>query len=231
MDARYVDVYIIVEGSTERNFVNGLLVEHLLAHGVRAEALLTGTRQPNGSHRGGHRNSYQAIRLDIACTLDEHCGRGALVSTMLDLYALPDDFPGFVPSAREADPYMRAESIEAAIAEDFPEHRHRLIPYIQVHEFEALVLAGTDAIEFYFPEQHEGVARLAAEVAGFANPELVNDSPETAPSKRLERSIHRYRKAIDGPLIAQRTGLDTIRNRCPHFNEWLRKIEAIGGTA
>lgn len=66
---------------------------------------------------------------------------------------------------------------------------------------------------------------------GFDSPELINDGPTTAPSKRIIAEIPEYafQKSTAGPLIAARIGLDVMRARCPNFGEWLGRLEALGG--
>ena len=62
----------------------------------------------------------------------------------------------------------------------------------------------------------------------FSSPEEINDSPETAPSKRVEALIPGYQKPLMGTLAALEIGLEKIRDACPHFNNWLSQIEAFG---
>jgi hypothetical protein len=57
-----------------------------------------------------------------------------------------------------------------------------------------------------------------------------NDHPDTAPSKRLLREIPEYDKANSGVIVAEQIGLGKMRRRCPHFNDWLTKLERLGGT-
>jgi hypothetical protein len=52
---------------------------------------------------------------------------------------LPADFPAYDQALSAIDPYMRVEVLESAMAADISDSR--FIPYIQLHEFEALVLA------------------------------------------------------------------------------------------
>ena len=98
----------------------------------------------------------------------------------------------------------------------------RFIPYLQRHEVEALVLAALDDLEPLLdtPEDLAGVASLRAEL-GDAPPEDVDDGPDTAPSKRLERSIPSYRKALHGPLAVEAAGLASVRALCPRFDRWV----------
>ncbi|MCD6460624.1 DUF4276 family protein [bacterium] len=58
-------------------------------------------------------------------------------------------------------------------------------------------------------------------------PEEINDNPVKAPSKRLESFNSGYIKPVMGKIISERIGIQTIRNKCPHFNDWLIKLENI----
>ena len=68
------------------------------------------------------------------------------------------------------------------------------------------------------------LARLHAEVASLA-PVEINDSTETAPSKRLNRLIPGYSKTQHGPDVIERAGLTHVRSRCPRFDYWLTRLE------
>lgn len=63
----------------------------------------------------------------------------------------------------------------------------------------------------------------------FATPEAIDDSPDNAPSKRIEALIRRpcYQKRLMGPPAAQRIGLAAIRKECLHFGDWLGRLERL----
>ncbi|MEN6576184.1 MAG: DUF4276 family protein [Phycisphaerales bacterium] len=61
----------------------------------------------------------------------------------------------------------------------------------------------------------------------FPSPEEINDSRQTAPSKRILELKPRYAKVTDGIPISKKIGLDVMRAQCPHFNDWLRKLQAL----
>jgi hypothetical protein len=63
--------------------------------------------------------------------------------------------------------------------------------------------------------------------AGFNTPEAINDSPVTAPSKRILELFNGYEKPLHGSLAAMEMGLIAIRRECPRFDAWLRQIEAL----
>ena len=62
------------------------------------------------------------------------------------------------------------------------------------------------------------------------NPELINQGPETAPSKRIIKVFADYEnnKPAIGSMVAHEVGVDVLRGACRHFNEWLTKLERLG---
>jgi hypothetical protein len=93
---------------------------------------------------------------------------------------------------------------------------------------EAVLFSAPEQIARRFSTQDQG-QELTAIKAHFNSPEEINDSRTTSPAKRIEK-LYPYRKRLDGPIIAQEIGLDLIRKECPHFNDWLTKLEALGKT-
>ena len=65
-------------------------------------------------------------------------------------------------------------------------------------------------------------------VKSFENPEMINNSPQTAPSKRLTNAIPQYDKVLDGNFIAMEIGLEKICEKCPLFKEWIGRLESLG---
>ena len=63
--------------------------------------------------------------------------------------------------------------------------------------------------------------------AGFQSPEEIDD--DDPPSYRIIELLPAYEKvkASAGPLIATHIGLDTMRKKCPHFNDWLTGMEKL----
>jgi hypothetical protein len=150
-------------------------------------------------------------------------------TTMIDLYGLPDDFPELARHASVPDSRRRVQLLEDAMAAAVGDYR--FIPNIQLHEFEALVLASMDALVQLLdnPSDLAGAERLRASIAGLA-PEDINQGLSTAPSKRLAASIPGYRKTFHGPLATADTGLSSLRISCPRFDTWVAKLEASSRT-
>jgi hypothetical protein len=57
---------------------------------------------------------------------------------------------------------------------------------------------------------------------------LIDDGPTTAPSKRIIAEIPEYDKATAGVAVAEKIGMDTLRQKCRHFNEWITRLEQLG---
>lgn len=61
----------------------------------------------------------------------------------------------------------------------------------------------------------------------YNNPEEINDDPAKAPSKQLETLFYNYRKIALGTEISNAVGIPNIRAKCPHFSNWLTKLEML----
>ena len=75
--------------------------------------------------------------------------------------------------------------------------------------------------EFFTKEQAEQTAVI---VDAFENPEDINTHPQHAPSKRILAIKEDYNKPIDGNLIADKIGINTILKRCPRFAAWISEL-------
>jgi hypothetical protein len=227
-------LHFIVEGLSEENFVNRTLGPYLGGLNVFADVTMVTTRLGLGRKGKGGGRSYDHLRQDLLRRMHQDKNDDARFTTMFDLYALPRDFPGFAAAATKA-PVDRVTELEAALSKDIlnelgyylpPE---RFIPYIQLHEFEALVFADPTKLDCEFIDHNAAIGRLINLSQQLA-PEVIDDGAATAPSKRIIKEIPEYDgcKASAGPLVADKIGLPTLRARCPHFAEWLAKIEVFG---
>ena len=106
-------LHITAEGQTEESFVNDTLKPHLASYGVYADVRRVLTGKKHGKlYRGGMTN-YAKAKNDIVRWLKEERGNGDVAfSTMFDLYALPEDFPGFAEAKRLNNPYQKVAAIE-----------------------------------------------------------------------------------------------------------------------
>lgn len=225
-----VRLLVHVEGETEESFVNEVLAPHLLDHGyTRVAARLFGNARQR-DRRGGVR-SWKTVRGDITKHLAGDSR--SFVALMADYYGMPGAgdkaWPGRLDAAKV--PHSgKAPSVEALLLDDVAEamgpklDKRRFIPLVLMHEFEALLFSDCAAFA-------RGIGRsslqgkLQAIRDGFTSPEEISDSPNTAPSKRVEGLVPGYQKPLQGTLAALEIGLPTIRAACPHFADWLMRLE------
>lgn len=216
---------ITVEGQTEEAFVNQLLAPHLLAHGklVAARRLYT-----SKGHRGGY-TTYGKAQYDLLQWLrsEPH----AWHTTLIDLYGLRSDFPGYTAASALPVP-AKAQHIEQALKHDLAHHapvaHRRFIPYIQLHEFEALLFTDPLVMEDWLGLNRNLADGCFVEIStAYPTPEHINDSPATAPSKRIEALCAGYDKVGEGLLVLEDIGLARLREACPHFGDWLTVLENL----
>ena len=206
------------EGQTEESFVNAVLAPHLYEQGFRSVDVLL---------LGGI-GSWKAARQDIVDHLKED--PNSFATTMVDYYGMPASWPG-----RKAGSGLaatgKAKAVEDALAKDVGTTMgprfdgRRFIPYVAMHEFEALLFS--DCARFGKAIGRPQLAPRFQQIRDdFLTPEEIDDFPKTAPSKRVVALVPGYRKPLFGTLAAQGIGLCRMRRECPHFADWLARLEA-----
>lgn len=223
---------IHVEGETEEAFVNEVLRRHLLACGYESvSARIVGNARQR-DRRGGIR-PWPGVKQDILRHLKHDAG--CLATTMVDYYALPQTGDRAWPGRAAASnlPFeSKSEAVESALAKEISSgmgwsgpYDNRFIPFVVMHEFEGLLFS--DCTAFASAIGRPGLAVSFQEIRDeFGTPEEINDSPMSAPSKRVEELVRGYQKPLFGNVAALEIGLDAIRASCPHFDSWVTALEA-----
>lgn len=215
---------ITAEGFSEERFIADIIRPHLINFNVYTEVRKVLTNRKLRK-RGGI-VGYGKFKNDVTQWFRE-CP-DVYHSTFIDLYGLNTDFPGH-QTTKGLQPYQRIVEMERLLKEDL---RFRFfIPYIQLHEFEALLFADTVKMEDWLSLYNKLPTNCFSNIRNSvpdANPELINNSPETAPSKRILQLCNTYDKVDDGVLILKEIGLNTLRKECSHFNNWLTQLENLG---
>jgi hypothetical protein len=214
---------MLVEGQSEEIFVKKTLAPFLAERGVYVEppvVLWTKRIPTGGGFRGGVSNWNQIRKNLIPLTNDTD----AWVTTLLDFYGLPEDFPGYQEARGPGDPRANVVALQNRFAVEIG--HPRLIPFFSMHEFEAWLFCSPDVVAGHF-----GNAGLAAKVRNAVEhagePELINHGKETHPKARLIGMGTGYKETSDGPTLAEKIGIPAIRSACPHFAGWLDRLEAL----
>ncbi len=156
-----------------------------------------------------------------------HLREGVYVSTLIDFYGIKPkhNFPNWEKAQQIKDKYKQLELIEAgmkkAMEERHLDNHHLFIPYLQLHEFEALLFSNEEALFRNFPSAIQALEQVFVE---FSNPELIN---EPTPSQRLKNNIDGYNKVVYGSILAASIGIEAMQARCPHFAEWIEKLKRL----
>jgi hypothetical protein len=216
-------VLVLVEGQTEETFVRDVLAKHLQAFGVYMIAVLVSTKRvKSGRKFKGGISQYGKVRHELSLLLRDRSA--VAVTTMIDYYGLPRDFPGFQTLPMGSSCYQRVNHLERALAADLGDSR--LLPYLSLHEFEALLFTSPPEIQSAFPD-FRVAGPLDAALRSAGSPEEINDGPDTHPSARLEKLLPTYQKPLHGPILAGRIGLEALCDRCSHFAAWVRSLEGL----
>ena len=208
-------LYIIVEGQTEQEFVNSIIAPYMQQHGVYSVTPVLIRTSKTG--RGGFGN-YEHLKNDAKKLLSSKKS-DSVVSTFVDFFRIPE-VPQKERWEKKATHIEQVEEMEQCIAEDINDSR--FIPYIQLHEFEALLFSSNKGFESFFSEDN---AKDTQQIINtFNNPENINTTPTGAPSKRLLAIKDDYDKVIEGNLIALEVGINDILAKCPRFRAWIEKL-------
>lgn len=219
-------VVIICEGQTEEAFISRVLCPAFADNDLYLQGI---TVETSPGHKGGAL-SYARLRPAVRNAL---AGRVAAVTTLIDLYRLATDFPGYGAAKAQQAVTAKLATLETAIHADVVEHcgcnPAKFIPYIQPHEFEALLFSDVGALVRVEASWATATVALEQARAGAGTPEDINDGHETKPSARLESQLSSpsYRKLRHGPIAAERIGLARMEAECPHFAAWLDRLRSL----
>ncbi len=220
-------VFIIVEGETEERFLRQVVYPHFILKGIHIEAQQWITNRKLGTKGGA--KSFDLVENHINRILSRYkTDPDVFISTMIDLYSFPKQ--GNSIYNKDVECLTSGQKKVTLLEEKFTERisHKRFIPYVQLHEYEALLLSKPEMLSGFFTDKQREIDKLIADIAGLA-PEDINDTPENAPSKRIIRYIPGYskQKTTAGATTAEKIGLPFLRESCPHFNRWITRLENV----
>ncbi len=204
---KWTEINIVCEGRSEENFVKKVLNKYFSSKQIK---LIPYRLKNSKSDNIGGNISIDRL-IDCLCRCNT-----AVITTFVDYYGFKNNKDDVVHLENNILNEYNKKSKNSKI----------LIPYVQMHEFEALLFSNVDIISEKMNANNDQKCELAKIIKEYDyNPEKINNSAETAPSKRLEKIFKGYKKTTDGIIISENIGLDKIKENCKKFNEWLIKIE------
>lgn len=234
-DGVRVCVYAIVEGGTERLFVQNVLAPYLSTKGVDVKPAIASKQ----GEKGGDIR-FNKMRGDIENSLKQRAD--TYVTTMIDYYGTKDDWPGFkeVKEKKQSGRCVKAEDIANGINKATMEKiksqlnrsdvEKRFIPYMSIHEFEALLFSNVEKLAETINalKKQKIKTQIKKVLADCGNPEDINNNPQSVPSKRFaEWSEKKFGKTTQGVNLAKSIGVEEMRSKCHVFNQWIKRLESL----
>lgn len=209
-------VYIYCEGQTEETFVNDILYPYFMGVGIYVRPIICTTKRTVSKKYKGGVSDYNKIKKELSLICKVH--HNEIVTTMFDYYAMPENTPAI--DYKEPDVFKKIDKIEEIITQDIGQKN--CFFNFSLHEFEGLLFSNPES--FRLISNDEVVYTIQKIRDSFETPEHINNSPLTAPSKRLEGLIPKYAKIKNGSILSNDMGIDVIMENCPHFAKWINKI-------
>lgn len=196
---------VVVEGQTEAEFVGRVLAKSLRHAGVEPTAIPLRGKVSVQTLSNNMQHAFWSFDA---------------VTSLVDFYGFHGKGEATVTALED----QVRQQVHSRIGSDSA--ARRVFPYVQKHEFEALLF--TDVAAFSaINAPADAIDKLRAARSGFATPEDIDDDPATAPSKRIAAVVPRYHKVRDGANVAAAVGLPAMRAACPRFNAWLTRLESL----
>lgn len=214
-----IELYFLVEGQTEEEFVKKTLNRYLSLKNIYCHA-----KSFNGVP------TYSEFASNVKKLFKQFNNKVIYITSMLDLYKLKGDYPKYEEALLVNDPHKKVDLLQEALKQSIDKSNHqyknRFIPYYQLHEFEAMLFVDPGAFSTCGCDiTSSDVAKLWKIRQEFNDVELINSNKP--PSKRIASIYNSYNKIIDGNVMLEEIGLERIRKFCSNFNKWINNIESL----
>lgn len=217
---------ILVEGETEQEFVNRILLPYLVKKGLNTEIRPIMIEKSGGGH--GYSNIQHLLNTirPVLNRPDE-----PVISTLIDHYGINSErkLPGYT-SITTTDTEERIQQMEMILQTEIQRIKpyRFFLPYIQRHEFETMLFSDP---EVGFELEDEKIKADVLELCGqFGSIEDINCTPQGAPSKRISAIYanhnQKYNKVSDAVDIIELTTIEAVLEQCPRFQNWVERLIA-----
>ncbi len=223
------DLFIIVEGKTELEFVNRILIPYLYIE--KKFTCLIKPIQIIVKGNGHGFNNIEHFKNTIKPIL--HINNESVITTMIDYYGINSDtkIPDYSLCLSLVSVQEKINCLEDKlfdIVQNIKPYRY-FIPNLILNEFETFLFANPQT--GFSLEDDSIVNDIVQLTDNYKSIEDINNTPEGAPSKRIEAIFakhgKKYQKGLNAVNYAELTGIEEILSKCPHFSNWLKKIELM----
>lgn len=217
------NIFIICEGPTEKIFVERLLAPYVFKK--NSNVYLTPILIGQTNHKGGDVR-YERFLRNYKNLRTPNC----YISTLFDYFRIDSEWPGIedINIRKQSGANLSKEDIlnilsantKSKIEADLGITCDNFIPNFEMHEFEALLFSDVKKLSENLP-YNKNNEKYFSEILNNYNgdPELINTT--TAPSKVILNKVSSFKKTVDGIDIAEKIGIEKMRQKCSCFNTWV----------
>ena len=226
------NITFICEGPSEKNLVDYVLIPYWKNKGfpITGSVIILGEGNPCCKGTGGD-VSFERLKVDLSFAMQANTS-DSFFTTVFDFYELHGDWPGRNLISGKLSSREKVEFIENNTKELLKEQYpglpvvERFIPYFMLHEYEGLLFTSPEAIT-EVTKAGKSTNELRKILSDFhSKPEEINTT--LSPSERLSRAKANYGKTLHAHRIMLKIGIDAVRAACPHFNDWMTRLESLG---
>ncbi len=162
-------IFILVEGQAEETFIKEVLSPYFFKKDLIIIPVIVYTSRVGNEKKfkGGGR-SFGKIENDLSKLLKDTSATA--VTTMFDFYAIAHDFPSY-EKLPVGDCYTRVKFLEQEFGNKIS--NRKFIPYIAIHEFEAMLFVSPETVSNDFPGE-KVKNELENIKSNYASPEEIN---------------------------------------------------------
>ncbi|MGD9678701.1 MAG: DUF4276 family protein [Vulcanibacillus sp.] len=211
------NVYILCEGQTEESFIREVIYPYFLNIDIYIRPIICTTKRTISQKYKGGVTDYNKIKTELKILCKQH--KNEIITTMFDYYGMPENTPEIMH--KDIDIYKQIEYIENKITQDI--NHSNCFFGLMLHEFEGLLFSSPQAFKLITDPITANSIQAIRD--SYDSPEHINNSIETAPSKRLEKLIPNYSKIRNGTIVSKEIGIDKLVAECKHFADWIEKIK------
>lgn len=217
-------ICVIAEGLSEMQFLQSIVIPYVHQRNPRVDAMWSVNSQGVGITESMGYNWIKRTIIAKMCS-----DNTAIYTTMYDYYRFPKiNIPGFTYQDH-LNIYEKVEAREKAIHDAILSEQKLLSfcdnivfkPFLMLHEYETLMFCDLSRLYHVRNGNEAAIRKLMKEVEHIENIELINDSPLSAPSKRIAKVINGYQKPSMGLNITKSIGIEQMLEKCRHFREWI----------
>jgi hypothetical protein len=216
-------LYIIVEGPTELEFIDRILIPYFNSQGITTHIQGVAITMSGGGNGFNNIRHFENTIRPILNYQNE-----PIITTLIDYFRLNSEtkLPGFLECSQKSTTDNKIECLEVRLNDVVQKIKpySYFIPYIQKHEMETLMFSNPQE---GFDLEDIKIKNAVIEICKqYPNIEDINGN--YGPSERLgdiyKSCGKKYSKVIDGIDVAELTGIEKMVEKSLRLKNWIENL-------